>query len=880
MAFYISQILTLLVFTFILSSLLTRNKWLRLCFLLLGSALAIAEVSSVILGDALIDFKYYSHFHLDVLRESGGFFMKEAIFLALFPPALMYFLWRMAHKFSGFIRSRVWLSLTVLLLSGAFMNVKGGLMANLIEIGQLHFTKKKEFTEALQEVGMSNYIPKSATKARKGKNIVVIIMESVEEAFLKDNLSHLTPNLRRLAGEMNYYRMEPAPGSDYTIAAIYTYLTGFPYFYKNHGNEVFGEALELKVNSVPHVLEIAGYEQKYLLGNPGFAGMGKMMELMGFEVKSEADYDLKFKPYYWGLHDKDLFDLAKMELQQLIAKEQPYSLFISTISTHPPDGVFDPRMAALFPEQKSHMELMTLALDKHIGTLVDFLEAEGQMEETAIFILPDHLMMGNEARVLKEFPDDRSLFMITNSEISSYDAEQDIYQMDVAKMILEGAGVEHNINFLSDEVKEEKLAFIEKNKQRFIQLNEASLIVGEKAAEEAPANPEPPKGPQPAENYLIAESVPGKVEGITPSRIYLGMKNLVAERGVNLLIHQEEKQYLHEIYDTYDDLAMVDILLKRLTGLIEKGQYFIALVHDSAGEKLRARKKEFEAIGMKLGQIQNRQGYIAVSNYGFTSDEIKDRAFHIKVPLKPGKPRRSEKEIMADAEDPERFIAHAGSAIDGITYTNSLEAMNLAYRKGFRLIELDIIQTSDGHFVASHDWDFWQKQTGYEGEVPADLATFKRYKFQGKYHLPTIDEINEWFREHPDAVLVTDKVNDPEAFVPGFVDRKRLMMELFSLEAIEAAQQLKIRAPILTESLLPALGADKVADLQKRNIDHVAVSRRTIEADTALYGKMKDTGIKVYAFHINHDPLYDEPYCARSLMDYCYGLYADNWSFE
>ncbi len=57
-----------------------------------------------------------------------------------------------------------------------------------------------------------------------------------------------------------------------------------------------------------------------------------------------------------------------------------------------------------------------------------------------------------------------------------------------------------------------------------------------------------------------------------------------------------------------------------------------------------------------------------------------------------------------DRYDINRFIAHAGGEIDGHTYTNSLEALNLNYKKGFRLFELDIHETSDHKYVAVHDW--------------------------------------------------------------------------------------------------------------------------------------------------------------------------------
>ena len=50
----------------------------------------------------------------------------------------------------------------------------------------------------------------------------------------------------------------------------------------------------------------------------------------------------------------------------------------------------------------------------------------------------------------------------------------------------------------------------------------------------------------------------------------------------------------------------------------------------------------------------------------------------------------------------EHFIAHAGGAIDGITYTNSLEALDLSYSKGCKLFELDLVLTSDDKIIAKY----------------------------------------------------------------------------------------------------------------------------------------------------------------------------------
>lgn len=90
--------------------------------------------------------------------------------------------------------------------------------------------------------------------------------------------------------------------------------------------------------------------------------------------------------------------------------------------------------------------------------------------------------------------------------------------------------------------------------------------------------------------------------------------------------------------------------------------------------------------------------------------------------------KNKQKAIALFSKDVDRFIAHAGGAVQGKTYTNSLEALNASYKKGFRLFELDIIKTSDGEFVAAHNWNLWQEQTGYQGDIPVSLEVFNRYK--------------------------------------------------------------------------------------------------------------------------------------------------------
>ena len=880
MLFIVFQLLLLFVFVFLLGSLLTRNKIARQLLFVLGVLFITFQISSVLLGNALIDYKYYIHWNVGIVKSTAGFFAKEGFKLAAYFIGILALMNVIARFFSTTVRNHKLVTIFLMLLSVGGMCVNNGILSNINEIRKLHFAKKKKFTEALTQLNMTDYVSKEDVKASAGKNIIVIALESVEASFLKDNMAHLTPNMRRLSKEMNYYNMKPAAGSSYTIGAIYTYLTGFPHFYKNHGNDVFGTSMDIKVTSISNALSKAGYNQLYLLGNPDFAGTRKMLNLMDIDIKSEEDYDPKYKLNYWGLHDKDLFDLAQKEIKELKAKGAPFAFYMSTISTHHPNGVLDQRMVEQFPEQKSELELMVRAVDQHINDLVDFLKKENLLEETSIYILPDHLLMGQGPRVLNDFIETRDLFLITNGASKSYPTDKSILQIDIPRIILEGAGVETNMTFMADAIKGDKLNFINGHKHKIIQLNEAALSTSNEVVLKEKKKAKPKGFVKHKDVVYVKSKSRSKKDSIVSSPIYIGMEELKAEEGFNLLVYDEGK-YQHEVFNTVKSVEEVDRLLNRLTTLVEEQAYFVLMVHSSAGNKLSERKEGFKAIGFNdLAELTSHEAYVALSNIGFVSEAVRARTIETQTWLNPRKTVRTEAEIFSEAKDPMRIIAHAGGLYKGKKYTNCLEAMNLSYKKGFKLFELDIIKTMDGQFVAAHDWKQWAKKSGYKGKTPPDKKTFLSMPIGDGFTPMDMTLINDWFAKHPDAILITDKVNDPEAFIPQFIDPSRLMMELFSFDAAKKAQELGVKEVILSESVLNSPHWNKVEELKKRKINYMAVSRKTIDRHRHIYKKLKAAGIKVFAYHINFDPLKDEAYMFREGLDFCYGLYADDWEIE
>jgi len=65
-----------------------------------------------------------------------------------------------------------------------------------------------------------------------------------------------------------------------------------------------------------------------------------------------------------GLHDYDLFQEARLQIEKLRRNEKkPFALFISTINTHFPEGIYDQRMEQFVPKNDNTLEFSVAAVD-------------------------------------------------------------------------------------------------------------------------------------------------------------------------------------------------------------------------------------------------------------------------------------------------------------------------------------------------------------------------------------------------------------------------------------------------------------------------------------------------------------------------------------
>ena len=131
------------------------------------------------------------------------------------------------------------------------------------------------------------------------------------------------------------------------------------------------------------------------------------------------------------------------------------------------------------------------------------------------------------------------------------------------------------------------------------------------------------------------------------------------------------------------------------------------------------------------------------------------------------------------------LVAHAGGAIDSGLYTNSREALELAAKNGYRFIELDLQFTSDSVLVAAHSWDKFNAMTGFAqwGDSVPSFSEFSSRLIYGRYSPLSANEINDFFEQHLELYLVTDKISSPELLARYFPDLKeRMVVEAFSYQ--------------------------------------------------------------------------------------------------
>lgn len=473
-----------LLLLFVLISLLlhsyVKNSRLRLLFGLISSSFIIAQGFSLFFTQGFIGYQYYVHFTLRGIFDVGALFWIEVI-IATVSFVLLNVIFFYSYSFNKFLEKKnnnergqqflQYSKIVLLLLASSIILFQGNFLRDSKTLAQLFLPKgAQKFDEVLEENNMADYVRPSSIVAKKGKNILIISMESLERGLLSKKYEHLTPNLNRLKKKWNAIDIYQNEGSSWTSGSLYTMMTGFPAFFGLDPNESFNDSYYSNISSLGHVFKLCGYQSSFIIGMADFSGTLDMVN----SFKIDEVYDIrntKRTGYesWFGLRDKDLFDIAKRELKKV--HDESFAMIISTSDTHFPDGFYDDRMEGKVAKRENKLEFMISALDYQVGSLVTFLEENNLLKSTTVYILPDHLKMGDPS--MFEGTGERKLFVITNGEID--ERTDKLYQIDLPKIILEGAKIEHNLIFLTDYINGDAQKFINNHINEITEINTHGL---------------------------------------------------------------------------------------------------------------------------------------------------------------------------------------------------------------------------------------------------------------------------------------------------------------------------------------------------------------------------------------------------------------------
>jgi glycerophosphoryl diester phosphodiesterase len=139
--------------------------------------------------------------------------------------------------------------------------------------------------------------------------------------------------------------------------------------------------------------------------------------------------------------------------------------------------------------------------------------------------------------------------------------------------------------------------------------------------------------------------------------------------------------------------------------------------------------------------------------FGHTNRRFTSRGTTLDIGYTRAPPLRPQ--ALTSGYNPYGFVAHAFGAIDGRGYTNSLEAFQRNYGRGFRVFEVDLVRLADGTALLAHDG----LEANYGLNKPFTEATWADlagHKYLGRYTILRVQELARLLRDHRDMYVILD----------------------------------------------------------------------------------------------------------------------------
>lgn len=173
------------------------------------------EIVAVYLTDRLIDYRFYNHLNFNAIEGQGYQFVSEFFYFILLFISISSLLYLISKKIDHTLFSKNKFFVPIALASFVLLSLPSGILNEAYVIYKILNAEEKSFNEALKDVGIppKKYITPNQLSAAKGKNVIVISIESLEQGFLGSSFDNIAPNLNELSKTWTYYnKMPQLPG--------------------------------------------------------------------------------------------------------------------------------------------------------------------------------------------------------------------------------------------------------------------------------------------------------------------------------------------------------------------------------------------------------------------------------------------------------------------------------------------------------------------------------------------------------------------------------------------------------------------------------------------------------------------------------------------
>jgi glycerophosphoryl diester phosphodiesterase len=140
-------------------------------------------------------------------------------------------------------------------------------------------------------------------------------------------------------------------------------------------------------------------------------------------------------------------------------------------------------------------------------------------------------------------------------------------------------------------------------------------------------------------------------------------------------------------------------------------------------------------------------------------------------------------ETLATSYNPYGFVAHAMGSVNGLLYSNSLEAFQRNLGRGFRVFECDHVLLADGTALVAHDG----LEANYGLDKPFQQATWAElagHRYRGQLTVLRSQDVLQLLADHPDVYMIPDpKYARPEIY-RAYVRQAAAMGRLDLLERV------------------------------------------------------------------------------------------------